>query len=112
LDLDLRRRRDALPGAIRWQRPDTEPAGKSADKSTKITITGGAPLVIIRTERKAWGEANLGVDEVWWRQGSRNRGRFGRTFLLLRAQFRKSTVKRLPRKEFYAALGWSLEYQR
>jgi hypothetical protein len=46
LDLDLRRRRDALPGAIRWQRPDTEPAGKSeADKSTKISITGGAPLV-------------------------------------------------------------------
>jgi hypothetical protein len=39
LDLDLRRRRDALPGAIRWQRPDTEPAGKSeADKSTKISI--------------------------------------------------------------------------
>jgi hypothetical protein len=50
LDLDLRRRRDALPGAIRWQRPDTEP-------STKISITGGAPLVVIGTERKARGEA-------------------------------------------------------
>jgi len=45
-----RHRRDALPGAIRWQRPDTEP-------STKISITGGAPLVVIGTERKARGEA-------------------------------------------------------
>jgi hypothetical protein len=57
LDLDLRRRRDALPGAIGWQRPDTEPGKSEADKSTKISITGGAPLVVIRTERKALGEA-------------------------------------------------------
>jgi hypothetical protein len=50
LDLDLRHRRDVLPGAIRWQRAYTEP-------STKISITGGAPLVVIATERKARSEA-------------------------------------------------------
>ncbi|MGA7862949.1 MAG: hypothetical protein WCA23_02940, partial [Stellaceae bacterium] len=42
-----RRRGDAEPGRIQG----------AGGKSTKISITGGAPLVVIETEGKARGEA-------------------------------------------------------
>jgi hypothetical protein len=38
LDLDLRRRRDALPGAIRWRRPRS--ASSIARLSQKISAAG------------------------------------------------------------------------